>query len=36
MTQYKKMKKVALVNASNYSFKHCGEKYQKIFQNIGK
>ena len=36
MTHFEKMKEVALVNASNYSFKHCGEKYQKIFQNIGK
>ena len=35
MTHFEKMKEVALVNASNYSFKHCGEKYQKIFQNIG-
>ena len=36
MTHFEKMKEVALVNASNYNFKHCGEKYQKIFQNIGK
>ena len=35
MTHFEKMKEVALVNASNYSFNHCGEKYQKIFQNIG-
>lgn len=35
MAHFEKMKEVALVNASNYSFKHCGEKYQKIFQNIG-
>ena len=35
MTHFKKMKEVALVNASNYSFKDCGKQYQKIFQNIG-
>ena len=35
MTHFEKMKEVALVNASNYSFKHCGKQYQKIFQNIG-
>jgi len=35
MTHFEKMKEVSLVNASNYSFKHCGKQYQKIFQNIG-
>jgi glycosyltransferase involved in cell wall biosynthesis len=35
MTHFEKIKEVALVNASNYSFKHCGKQYQKIFQNIG-
>ena len=33
MTHFEKMKEVALVNASNYTFKHCGETVSK---NISK